>query len=218
MREVERDAKGNVVFIERYGPGMRIAHWVLAVCFFLAGLSGLALFHPAMAWLVNLFGGGPWTRILHPFFGLAMVIAFVALAMHLVSENILRDYDYKWLKHGRDVFAGKHDGIPEQGKYNAGQKVLYWILVLLMLVLLLTGFVFWRPYFAHYFPIGVVRFGTLLHSAAAAVLIIIIIGHIYMAIWTVGSVRAMMQGYVTARWAKYHHALWYRQVTKEERS
>jgi len=218
MREVERDAAGNVEFVERYDAGMRIAHWLLAVFFFLAALSGLALFHPAMAWLTNLFGGGPWTRILHPFLGLAMVIAFAYLAAHLVSENILRDYDYKWLKLGRDVFANRHDNLPEQGKYNAGQKVLYWLLVLLMLVLLLTGFLFWRPWFAQYFPIWMVRAGTLLHSAAAAVLIIIIIGHIYMAIWTVGSVRAMVQGYVTARWARYHHARWYRDMTKEERS
>lgn len=202
-------------FIERYSAGMRITHWVLAITFFLAGLSGLALFHPAMAWLVHLFGGGPWTRILHPFFGIAMVLAFAFLAIHLVSENILRDYDYAWLKKGRDVFANRHADLPEQGKYNAGQKVLYWILVLLMVVLLVTGFLFWRPWFAHYFPIALVRFGSLLHAAAAAVLIIIIIGHIYMAIWTVGSVRAMMQGYVTARWAKYHHALWYKQMTKD---
>ena len=205
----------EVEFVERYTPGLRIAHWVLAICFFLAALSGLALFHPAMAWLVNLFGGGPWTKILHPFFGIAMVLAFAFLALHLVAENFLKDYDYEWLKHGVDVFKGQHEAIPEQGKYNAGQKVLYWLLVLLMLVLFVTGFVFWRPYFAHYFPIWFVRLGTLLHSASAAVLIIVIIGHIYMAIWTVGSIRAMVQGYVTARWAKYHHARWYREATKE---
>jgi formate dehydrogenase subunit gamma len=215
MPEANRNTTSEVEFVERYTPGLRIAHWVLAICFFLAGLSGLALFHPAMAWLVNLFGGGQWTRILHPFFGIAMVISFAALAIHLVSKNFLHDYDYEWLKKGVDVFKGEHAGVPEQGKYNAGQKVLYWLLVLLMLALLVTGFLFWRPYFAPYFPIWLVRFGTLVHSAAGAVLIIIIIGHIYMAIWTVGSIRAMVQGYVTARWAKYHHARWYREVTKE---
>ncbi len=215
MNEVERDPAGNVEFVERYSWGMRIAHWVLAVCFFLAALSGLALFHPAMAWLVNLFGGGPWTRILHPFFGLLMVFSFAALAVRLVSENFLKPYDFEWLKHGIDVFKGKHEGIPEQGKYNAGQKVLYWLLVVLMVVLFVTGFLFWRPWFAHYFPITLVRLGALVHTAAAAVLIIIILGHMYMGIWTVGSIRAMMQGYVTARWAKFHHARWYREVTRD---
>jgi formate dehydrogenase subunit gamma len=215
MHEVERDPAGEVEFIERYEWTMRVTHWVLAVCFFLAALSGLALFHPAMAFLVNLFGGGPWTKILHPFFGLAMVLAFAALAVRLVSENILRGNDFEWLKHGVDVFANRHGNVPPQGKYNAGQKVLYWILILLMLVLLITGFLFWRPWFAHLFPVGLVRFGALLHAAAAAVLIIIIMGHIYMGIWTVGSIRAMTQGYVTARWAKFHHLLWYREVTKD---
>ncbi len=93
MHEVERNPAGEVEFIQRYEWTMRVTHWVLAVCFFLAALSGLALFHPAMAWLVNLFGGGPWTKILHPFFGLAMVLAFAALAVRLVSENILRGQD-----------------------------------------------------------------------------------------------------------------------------
>ncbi|HUL56699.1 MAG TPA: formate dehydrogenase subunit gamma [Usitatibacter sp.] len=215
MSDVQRDASGNVQFIERYASGLRITHWLLAACFLLAALSGLALFHPAMAWLVALFGGGPWTRILHPFFGIAMVAVFAYLALRLVSENFLREHDYEWLRHGRDVFANRHGSLPEQGKYNAGQKVLYWLLVLLMLTLLVTGFLFWRPWFAPYFPITLVRLGTLVHSAAAAILIIVVIGHIYMAIWTVGSIRAMVQGYVTARWAKYHHALWYREVTKE---
>jgi formate dehydrogenase subunit gamma len=78
----------------------------------------------------------------------------------------------------------------------------------------LTGFLFWRPWFATYFPITIVRTATLLHSAAAAILIICIIVHVYAAIWVKGSIRAMTRGIVSDRWARKHHAAWYREITK----
>lgn len=64
--------------ILRYNANERSNHWLVAILFFLAGLSGLALFHPALFWLSNLFGGGPWTRILHPFLGVAMFVFSLA--------------------------------------------------------------------------------------------------------------------------------------------
>ncbi len=60
--------------ILRYTANERTNHWIVAILFFMAGLSGLALFHPALFWLSHLFGGGPWTRILHPFMGVAMFV------------------------------------------------------------------------------------------------------------------------------------------------
>jgi formate dehydrogenase subunit gamma len=63
--------------ILRYTANQRTNHWLVAILFFMAGLSGLALFHPALFWLSNLFGGGPWTRILHPFMGVLMFLLFL---------------------------------------------------------------------------------------------------------------------------------------------
>jgi formate dehydrogenase subunit gamma len=99
------------------------------------------------------------------------------------------------------------------GRYNAGQKVLFWVMVGCLAVLLITGIVIWRPYFAPAFNITVVRIAVLLHAIAAFVLILGIIVHIYAAIWVKGSVRAMTRGYVTRAWAKKHHPAWYKQVT-----
>jgi formate dehydrogenase subunit gamma len=200
--------------IHRYSPGERFAHWIVAICFVLAALSGLALLHPALFWLSSFFGGGPWTRILHPFIGLAMFIAFAVFAVWHMHDNIIDASDRKWLMQWRDIAANRMDRLPEAGKYNAGQKVLYWLLVLLMLALLVTGFLFWRPWFAHLFPISVARFGALVHALAAIGLILLVIGHIYMAIWTKYSVRAMILGWVTPRWARHHHPRWYREVTQ----
>jgi len=203
--------KGNM--IERYEPADRINHWLVAIAFVLLALSGLALFHPAMFFLTNLFGGGPWTRILHPFIGLVMFVAFIGLALRFWRHNVLDKNDEQWLKQWQDVINNREDKLPEVGRYNAGQKVLFWVMVACLIVLLLTGFVIWRPYFAPAFNITVVRIAVLFHAIAAFVLILGIIVHVYAAIWVKGSVRAMTRGYVTRAWAKKHHAAWYRQLT-----
>lgn len=103
--------------------------------------------------------------------------------------------------------------MPEAGKYNGGQKVLFWLMVICMALLLLSGVVIWRAYFSDAFPIWLIRFSSLMHAAFGALLIILIMGHIYMAIWTKDSIRAMTRGTVTRAWAKHHHPAWYRQMT-----
>jgi hypothetical protein len=67
------------MLIVRYPDGTRINHWLTVGLFLCAGLSGLALFHPSMFFFTALFGGGQWSRILHPFFGLLMVLCFIFL-------------------------------------------------------------------------------------------------------------------------------------------
>ena len=84
-------------------------------------------------------------------------------------------------------------------------------------VLLVTGLVFWRPYFAGYFPIGLVRLATVVHSLTAVGLILGIIVHIYAAIWVKGTTRAMTRGLVSESWAKRHHPGWVAQMTQDKR-
>jgi len=74
---------------------------ITAIAFVLAALSGLALFHPAMFGLSSLFGGGPWTRILHPFIGLFMVFAFIPPGAALLGTQPDGARDWKWLKQYR---------------------------------------------------------------------------------------------------------------------
>lgn len=198
--------------IERYNAGDRMNHWFVAITFILLALSGLALFHPAMFWLTNLFGGGQWTRILHPFIGLVMFAAFVWLALKFWQHNVLADNDWQWLRQWRDVINNREDLLPAVDRYNAGQKVLFWMMAVCMAVLLLSGIAIWQPYFAPAFPITLIRIASLLHALAAFALILGIIVHIYAAIWVKGSVRAMTRGYVTRAWAKKHHSAWYRTI------
>jgi formate dehydrogenase subunit gamma len=201
--------------IVRYTAGTRINHWIVAISFVLLALSGLALFHPALFWLTNLFGGGPWTRILHPFIGLVMVCAFALLAAHFWSDNLMRPRDWAWLKQMKDVVENHEERLPEVGRYNAGQKLLYFTIIVCLLALLASGIVMWRAYFSLYFPVEVIRFASLLHAIAAFVLICSIIVHIYAGIWVKGSIRAMTRGTVSYGWAWKHHRAWFREVGKD---
>lgn len=73
-----------------------------------------------------------------------------------------------------------------------------------------------RPYFAQYFPIQVVRYSLLIHAAAGIILIHAILIHMYMAFWVKGSIKGMIEGKVSRRWAKKHHPRWYREIEKAE--
>jgi formate dehydrogenase subunit gamma len=200
--------------IVRYTAGTRINHWIVAISFVLLALSGLALFHPALFWLTNLFGGGSWTRILHPFIGCVMVAVFILLGMKMWQDNYLQQRDWLWLKKSQDVVRNREENLPDVGRYNAGQKLLFFTIVVCLIVLILSGIVIWRVYFSALFPIAVIRFASLLHAFFAFVLICAIIVHIYAAIWVKGSIRAMTRGRVSPGWAWKHHRAWFREVTK----
>jgi len=200
--------------IVRYNASERTKHWVVAISFVLLTLSGLALFHPAMFWLSDLFGGGTWTRILHPFIGIVMFVAFVLLIMTLWRDNRFSERDWQWLKQWRDVVNNREENVPEVGRYNAGQKLLFVVLVVCMFGLLLSGFAIWRPYFAPYFPIGLIRLAATVHAICAFVIICSIIVHVYAGIWVKGSVHAMTHGTVTPGWAWKHHRAWFRDVIR----
>lgn len=200
-------------YLKRYGDSDRINHWLIALLFILAGLSGLAFFHPSLFFFTNLFGGGPWTRILHPFIGVAMVLAFAVFFFRVWRDNVMTAVDVEWTKHAGEMLRGDKSNMPPIGKYNAGQKLVFWMFAICLVVLVTTGVMFWRPWFAWAFPIGLVRFATLLHAAAAVGLILSVITHVYAAIWVKGTIRAMTRGTVSEGWARQNHPLWYREVT-----
>ena len=200
--------------LERFKPADRANHWLTAITMILVALSGLALFHPAFFWLTNLFGGGTWTRILHPFIGVVLAVSFGFLARRFHADNRITDADREWVRRFRDVVANRDQNLPEIGRYNAGQKYLFWIMVTTIALLLASGIVIWQPWFAPWFSIGLNRVAVLIHALAAFVLTAGVLVHIYAAFWTKGTIRAMTRGTVTRAWAKHHHPGWYREVSK----
>lgn len=197
--------------LQRYTASERANHWIVGICFILLALSGLAFFYPAFYPLTQLFGGGTWTRILHPYIGVVMAVFFIAMVFRFWRLNLIERRDVEWLKNVDKMVDGDDHNMPEQGKYNGGQKVLFWGLVLFMLLLTVSGVLMWRAWLV--LPVGVVRLSSVVHAAAAVGIIGLIILHVYAAIWTRGTIRAMMYGTVTRAWAKQHHRGWYRKVT-----
>jgi len=205
--------KRNPKDLVRYTAPERANHWAVGMSFILLALSGLALFHPAFYPLSLLLGGGVWTRILHPFIGVLMALLFVSMYLRFWKLNIITQVDKEWLSRVKEMVDGDDHNMPESGKYNGGQKMMFWLAAICMAVLTVSGIVIWRAYFSSLFPIGLIRLASVAHAAVAAGMIGLIIVHVYAAIWTRGTVRAMLYGTVTRAWAKQHHPAWFRQIT-----
>ncbi len=190
----------------------RINHWITGGCFVLLLLSGLSMFHPMLFFLSGLFGGGQWTRAIHPWIGIVLLVSYAGLIVQFWRDNMWSRDDLAWMLAIRRVLANQEEGVPEVSRYNSGQKFVFWSMALLVPVLFASGMVIWEVYFAEYTTIEQQRIAVLIHSLAAVAAIIVWITHVYAAIWVRGSVRAMTQGYVTPGWAWRHHRKWLRSL------
>jgi formate dehydrogenase subunit gamma len=196
--------------LTRYTAVARLNHWLTAACFVLLTLSGLSMFHPIFFWLANLFGGGQWTRAVHPWIGLVLVASYAGLVAQFWRDNLWTGDDAAWLRKIDRVLVNDEEAAPEVGRFNAGVKFVFWAMALLIPVLLFTGLVIWEVYFGAFTPIPVQRFAVLIHSLAAIAALMVWIIHVYAGIWVRGSMRAMMRGWVTPGWAFRHHRKWLR--------
>jgi formate dehydrogenase subunit gamma len=204
--------KNDQYRILRFTPGERANHWLTALTFLLTALSGLSLFQPLYFPLSDLFGGGVWTRILHPFFGVVMAISFCIMFLQYRQLNAMTPADWEWMSRVRNLVNSDDQDMPEAGKFNGGQKILFWLQAICMALLILSGIVIWRAYFSFLFPVGLIRFAAVIHAASAAVMVGLILFHIYAAIWTKESLSAMVYGWVRRAWAKQHHPAWFRDI------
>lgn len=215
---MEQPVKKSELVIQRYRKVERVNHWVTAGCFVLLAISGLAFFYPAFFWLTGIFGTPQLARMLHPWIGVVMFISFTLMFFRYFRHNFINREDVTWLTSVGDILKGRAVG--DVGKYNGGQKAMFWLMSICMLVLLITGLLAWHTYFGEVVSIPVKRAALLLHAASALVLIAGIIVHVYAAIWVQGTIRAMVEGVVTQAWARTHHPRWYREVMakREEKS
>jgi len=203
------------ITVDRYTGGARINHWITAISLVLLALSGLALFHPSLFFLTDLFGGGQFTRMIHPWIGVVLFFSFFGLFFRFVRLNFWTRSDTIWMLNLGTVLENhdeEHDELVEIGKYNAGQKIVFWSMSVLIIVLISSGLVMWDQYFYDFTSIEQKRFAVLVHSAAAIVIICVWIVHVYAAIWVRGTIRAMTRGYVTGGWAWRHHRKWLRDM------
>ncbi len=209
---------GKPVTVNRYGPYARLNHWITACSLILLAISGLALFTPALYFLTGLFGGGQNTRAFHPWIGVVLFVSFFVFFFQLWKANLPERVDWIWMKRIRDVVGGHEERLPELGKYNAGQKFIFWAMAGLIIMLIGSGMMIWEAYFTTFFSIPVQRIAVLVHSVSAVLIICVFILHVYAAIWTRGTLRAMTRGTVTGGWAWRHHRKWLRELAGQRKT
>ena len=117
----------------------RACHWTVVICFFLVALSGISFFFPTLQWLTETFGTPQMGRILHPFFGVLIFVALMFMFVRFVHHNIPDKQDIPWLKGIVEVLKGNEHKVARVGKYNAGQKMMFWTIMSMIFVLLVTG-------------------------------------------------------------------------------
>lgn len=201
--------------VDRYPGRVRVNHWVTAISLILLAISGAALFHPSLFFLSSFFGGGSNTRALHPWIGVVLLASFAILFVQMVRYNFWTKVDTQWMRHIGDVMSGHEENLPEIGKYNGAQKIVFWLMTLLILVLFGTGIMIWYEYFGATFTIEQQRFGHILHALAAIAMLLVVIVHIYAGFYVRGTMNAMTEGKVTGGWASRHHRLWLRKEARE---
>jgi len=200
------------ITVSRYTAAARINHWITAISLVLLAISGLSLFHPSLFFLSGLFGGGASARAIHPWIGVVLFFGFCGLFIRFFRANLWNRTDNVWLSKLRDVLGGHEENLPEVGKYNAGQKLVFWLMSILIVVLISSGLVIWDQYFYDYTTIDQKRLAVLIHAIAAVTAICVWIVHVYAAIWVRGTIRAMTRGSVTGGWAWRHHRKWLREL------
>jgi len=200
----------------RHPTYTRFLHWTVAIFFFLALLSGLAIYSPwTVRWLTPLFGGGPMTRFLHPWFGVGFVIAWFFQFLNWRGLMTWTSADSKWLRE-IDRYIKNEDKLePEYvGFYNGGQKLQFWEIVFGGLVLLITGLLMWFPEITGRLAVAL---SYVLHDISALIMLGGIFIHIYLStVGQPGTFRSMTRGVVTRAWAWTNHPAWYREVTARD--
>ena len=192
----------------------RVLHWSVAIAFILSLLSGFAIYSPWLyRWLTPLFGGGPMTRFLHPWFGLAFNIAFFFQFLNWFAPMQWTSADNRWMRRIRGYVSNQRKVEPEETAFfNGGQKLYFWAIVVSAVFFLVTGFLLW---FDDVVPRWLVAVSYVLHDIAALVMLAGFIVHIYEGTAAQpGTFRSMTDGTVTEEWARTHHPAWYAEVEK----
>jgi formate dehydrogenase subunit gamma len=200
------------ITVDRYTAAARVNHWITAISLVLLAISGLSLFHPSLYFLSALFGGGAVVRWIHPWIGVVLFFSFSGLFIRFWKANLWVREDGTWMARLRDVLGAHDDKLPEVGKYNAGQKIVFWSMSAVIIVLISSGLVIWDQYFYGYTTIEQKRIAILIHAIVAITAICVWIVHVYAAIWVRGTIRGMTRGSVTGGWAWRYHRKWLREL------
>jgi formate dehydrogenase subunit gamma len=212
--------------MERFNGLERFAHWLVAGSFVILGLTGLnTLYGRHLFASASGAGGGEfgalhtafasvayYGKFVHNYVGFAFALGIVLIFLLWVGKNFPNKHDVVWLAKGGGMFVkGVH---PPAGKFNAGQKILFWLVITTGVVLFLSGLTLMFPFV--WFGMADMQLAQLIHSGVSIAMVAVVIAHIYIgSLGMVGAFDAMGTGQVDENWARQHHGVWVTEVQGE---
>lgn len=221
--------------ITRFDGYERFGHWLLAVSFIILALSGLNLLY-GRYFLIPVIGPDAFAsitilgKLLHNYVAFAFMAGLLLIFMFWIKDNFPSRHDVMWVLKAGGMFS-KHSHPPAK-RFNAGQKLIFWLVILGGVSLSLSGIALMFPFqfalFADTFvflnkfglnlpteltPMQEMQLSQLWHSAVALGLTVVIVAHIYIgSVGMEGAFDAMGSGEVDKNWAREHHSLWVQKV------
>jgi formate dehydrogenase subunit gamma len=194
----------------RFTAFERFVHWMTTTCFVVLAISGLNISF-GKALLLPLIGPAAfsaWSQVAkyaHNYLSFSFTIGVVLMFLMWVANNLPTRVDVEWMKHGGGMFGGVE---PPAFKFNAGEKLIFWIVVIGGGVAAATGYILLFPFYET--GIESMQLAQVVHSVVGVLYIASMLVHTYMGtIGTEGAFEGMATGEVDVNWAKSHHSLWY---------
>jgi len=196
--------------ILRFASFERFTHWLSASCFVILALSGLNVSFGRVLILPLLGPDGfaamsHYAKLAHNYLAFPFMLSLIIMFLIWIKDNIPGKLDLEWFKQGGGVLLeGRH---PPARRFNAGQKGIFWIVIIGGALMSLSGWYMLFPYL----PANVteLQFWTVIHAVIAMLFIAAMLAHIYIgSIGMEGAFDAMGTGEVDLNWAREHHSLW----------
>jgi len=207
MVRIESGRSGRSIV--RFGAAERFVHWMTAACFIILAISGLNITfgRPLLLPLMSpeaFTAWSQWAKYAHNYLSFPFTIGVVLIFLMWIAGNIPNRVDIEWLKRGGGIVGHDH---PPAYRFNAGQKMIYWIVVLGGAAVAASGYVLMFPFYGT--DVHSMQNASMVHSIVAMLFIAAMLGHIYIGtIGMEGAFEAMGTGTVDLNWAEEHHALW----------
>jgi len=193
----------------RFNIYERFVHWMTATCFIILAISGLNITfgRPLLLPLIgfeNFSEWSLWAKYAHNYLSFPFTIGVVLILLMWIGGNIPNKVDVEWLKRGGGIVGHDH---PPAYRFNAGQKAVYWIVVIGGGLVAASGYVLMFPFYTT--GIEGMQMAQIVHSVVAVLFVAAMIAHIYIGtIGMEGAFEAMGTGEVDVNWAREHHSLW----------
>jgi formate dehydrogenase subunit gamma len=207
MVKIESGRSGRVIV--RFNAFERFVHWLTATCFIILAISGLNITFGKQL-LLPLIGADAfsawslWAKYAHNYLSFPFTIGVILIFLIWLAGNIPNRGDVEWLKRGGGIVGHDH---PPAYRFNAGQKMIYWIVVIGGAAVAVSGYMLMFPFYGT--DVADMQWAQITHGVVAALFVAIMIAHIYIGtIGMEGAFEAMGTGTVDVNWAREHHALW----------